>query len=100
VGDQLQPVLTGEGRVVELLGRQVETDRGNCTPLQPENPARPQLDVDAPGVGSRTVRQRCRMRFALCAAIPVQCVQVAFESQREGRTIEEEALCTRDGGGT
>jgi len=39
------------------------------------------------------------MGFALRAAIPVQSVQVAFESQREGRTIEEKALCTRDAGG-
>jgi hypothetical protein len=40
------------------------------------------------------------MLLALGAAIPEQGVQVAFESQREGRTIEKEALCARDRGGT
>jgi hypothetical protein len=40
------------------------------------------------------------MLFALGAAIPEQGVQVAFESQREGRTIEKEALCTRESGRT
>jgi len=72
VSDQLQLVLTGERRVVELLGGEIETDRWKPAPLQSKNAARPQLDVDAPGVGSPrsvAVSQRCGMVFALRAPI-------------------------------
>jgi len=69
VGDQLELVLTGEGRVPQLLGRKVETDRWKPAPLQPKDAACPQLDLDAAGVGSATVPQGRGVVFALRAAI-------------------------------
>jgi len=37
--------------------------------LEPENAARPQFDAEAAGVGPLTVSQRCRVLFAVGAAI-------------------------------
>jgi len=69
VRDELQPVLAGERRVVDLLGGEIEPDRWKPAPLEPENAARPQFDAEAAGVGPLTVPQRCGVVFALCAAI-------------------------------
>jgi len=69
VGDELQPVLAGERRVVDVLGGEIEPDRWKPALLQPENAARPQFDAEAAGVGPFTVTQRCGVLFALRAAI-------------------------------
>ena len=101
VCDQLQLVLTGERRLLDLLGGEIETNWRKAAGLQPKDAAGPQLDLNAASVGGCAVPQCCGMVLALCAAIVKQSAQVAFESQGERRMIAEQgALCAHTSGGT
>jgi hypothetical protein len=100
VGDQLQLVLAGEGRVVDLLAWEIEPDRRKTAGPQAEDAARPQLDVEAGSVGAGSVAQCGRVVLALRAAIVKEGAQVAFQPQRERRTIVKQALCARPAGRT
>src|SRR5439155_1679479 len=51
VCDQLQLVLTGERRLLDLLGGESETNWRKAAGLQPKDAAGPQLDLKAAGVG-------------------------------------------------
>ena len=101
VGDQLQLVLTGERRVVDLLRGEIETNWRKAARLQPKDAARAQLDLDAAGVGGCAVPQDCGVVLALRTAIAKQGAQVAFESECERCMIDEQrTLCAHTSGGT